>query len=110
MRTPLERLKALLPDADESQDALLTELLDQAQDYILTYTNRTEMLDSMSAGHVRLALLYYNRLGVEGESAHGEGGVSRSIDDLPQSLAAWLNTYRLLPIVKRRDSNTKKGS
>jgi len=98
---PLARLKAVANIQDDAQDPLLTELLAQAEEYILAYTNRAELLDSMSAGHVRLALLYYNRMGVEGQSAHSEGGVSRSIDDLPQSIVKWLNMYRLTPDAAR---------
>ena len=100
-KPPIDRLKAVTGIRDDSQDELLTELLAQAEDYILAYTNRDELPESMSAGQVRLALLYFNRLGIEGESAHGEGGVSRSIDDLPASLVAWLNKYRLTPDVAR---------
>jgi|GEM_PF-1700975 len=101
IRAPLVRLKAVANIQDDSQDALLAELLAQAEVYILTYCNRTEMLESMRAGQVRLALLYFNRMGIEGESSHSEGGVSRSIDMLPADLREWLDAHRLLPGVAR---------
>ena len=102
MRRALKRLRARIPEAsDGGQDPILSALLQDAEEYILAYCNRTELPDSMRAGQVRLALLYYNRMGIEGESAHGEGGVTRSVDALPADLRAWLDSHRLLRVVKR---------
>ena len=62
----LEKLKRRIPDAKD--DALLGDLL---------------------------AAMLYNRMGMEGESAHSEGGVSRTAAALPDDLRAWLNCWRL---------------
>ena len=105
----LEELKRLIPDiADDSKDELLTGLLEQAEEYILAYCNRVRLPESMRAGQVRLALLYYNRMGIEGESAHGEGGVTRSVSALPEDLRAWLDARRLLKAVCERQLNDRK--
>jgi len=104
-QTPLERLKSMIPVRGNARDELLEELLGQAEEFILTYTNRAELTENMHAGLVRLALLYYNRMGIEGEGAHAEGGVSRSVDALPIDLLAWLNAKRL----QKQGAETEAG-
>ena len=100
--TPLDRLRARIPDLPPGQELMLMALLDDARDAILSYCNRTELPARMAHLQVSLALLYYNRQGIEGESAHSEGDVSRSIDSLPPDLLAQLNACRLLKVVTRQ--------
>ena len=42
-----------------------------------------------------LAVVAYNRLGAEGETARTEGGVSRTLTDLPVGLTRALDAWRL---------------
>ncbi len=101
--TPLERLKTLLGIPDTDRDALLTALLDQARDTILAYTNRDALVPGLENAVVQLALVTYNRQGMEGEQAHGEGAVSRAFfaEDIPPGIAAQMNAYRLARAVTR---------
>lgn len=47
-----------------------------------------------------LAIVYYNRLGSEGESSRSEGGVSVSYStDIPENIKKRLNSYRRLKAV-----------
>ena len=44
---------------------------------------------------VRIAAILCNRMGMEGESARTEGGVTHTADALPEELRSWLNGWRL---------------
>ena len=44
---------------------------------------------------VSLAVIGYNRLGMEGETCRNEGGVSRTVDPLPDDIRRQLNPWRL---------------
>lgn len=89
----LARLKRRLPDAQDS--ALLEDLLGEAEAFILAYTRRDEVPEALEDAQVRVAAILYNRMGMEGESAHGEGGVTRTAQALPEDLKRWLNGWRV---------------
>ncbi len=89
----LERLKRRIPDAQD--DDLLSDLLDQAEDFILNYTHRGTLPESLENAKIELAAIYFNRMGMEGETAHDEGGVSRTAQTLPDDIARCLNPARL---------------
>ena len=93
----LEQLVRRLPDAPKTEDerALLADLLEDAETWICAYTRRTTMPDELSSIAVRLAAIYYNRMGVEGESSHSEGAVTRAIDAVPADIRSALAPYRL---------------
>lgn len=93
--TQLEKLKVRLPDADIN---LLTQLLEDAENDILDYTNRNVLLPRMEALQRELAIIYYNRLGSEGETSRSEGGISVSYE-MPQSMKDRLKAYRRLKAV-----------
>jgi len=99
----LALLKVALPGIGDDQDALLSELLARAEDYILAYTYRSTLPPALTRTQVSLATLYYNRLGIEGESSHSEGGVSRSIDEVPTSVEGVLLAWRRTPDALRRE-------
>ena len=44
---------------------------------------------------MRVAAILYNRMGMEGESSHSEGGVVRTAEMLPEDLKRWLNGWRV---------------
>ena len=69
-----ERLRRLLRD-DAAEDMLLDELLSQAELLILNYTGQPALPDRLIPVQLQLALIAYNRLGMEGESWRHEGGL-----------------------------------
>lgn len=89
----LDKLKRRLPDATD--DALLLDLLEGARMQILAYTGRDELPEALGEAQLTLAAIAYNRMGMEGESAHSEGGVSRSSQALPEDVRRLLNPWRL---------------
>lgn len=88
----LAKLSRRIPGADP---ALLCDLLEGALSFILAYTGQGELPQGLLSAQVTLAAAKYNALGLEGQSAHAEGGVSVSIDSLPPALREELNRYRL---------------
>ncbi|MGI6691164.1 MAG: hypothetical protein GX916_10080 [Clostridiales bacterium] len=90
----LVALKLRLPDAT-NQDELLQSLLDEAEAAILAMTNRTEMPAALDYTQIKLAAIAYNRMGVEGQSSHSEGGISVGIDSMPEHIRREISPYRL---------------
>ncbi len=98
----LARLKSLLPpNGDVTQEGTLEALLDNATAYVLAVTNRRKLSKALEPATVQIALLMYNRQGMEGESGHSEGGVNRTLIDMPDALTQQLLAYRLLKGVER---------
>ncbi len=95
----LEKLKRRIPDA--ANDALLNDLLDGAAAAIMAYTGRDSVPEALQAVQIELAAIAYNRIGMEGEASHSEGGVSRSADGLPEPLRRQMNPFRLAKAVAR---------
>lgn len=90
--TDLEKLKKL---TGESDDALLSLLLEDAESFVLGYTNRTSVPDKLYKTVRDLAVIAYNRRGTEGESGRSEAGESYSFEDVPKSIYNNLDMYRL---------------
>ena len=90
--TAKERLAARLEGV---ADAQLDLLLGDAEGMLLACTGRSVLPDALVTAQVQLAAILYNRQGTEGETAHSEGGVSRTAAALPDDLRAWLNCWRL---------------
>ena len=89
----LARLKRRLPDA--ADETLLSDLLDEAGAFLRAYTFRREVPEALEPAQIQVAAILYNRLGMEGESSHGEGGVTRTAALLPEDLKRWLNGWRV---------------
>jgi hypothetical protein len=89
----LARLQRLLPD--ESSTELLTQLIGDAEAEILAYTGRTAVPDGLLRTVGDLAVVNYNRLGTQGESARSEGGESYTFETMPARITAALNRFRL---------------
>ena len=94
----LDKLKRRIPDAQD--EALLADLLSDAGNMILAYTLREGVPDALQAAQVEIAAMLYNRMGMEGESSHGEGSVSRGVDSLPEYVRRQLNPWRLAKAVQ----------
>lgn len=93
--TQLIKLQRRIPDADP---ALLQDMLDDAEAYILAYTGQPSLPDGLRSAQLRIASARYNALGLEGQSAHSEGGVSVSIESLPADLQRELDRYRIAKV------------
>lgn len=94
----LERLKRRIPDGKD--EALMNDLLADAQGMILAYTGRDSVPLVLQGAQIEIAAMLFNRMGMEGESSHSEGSVSRSADSLPEYIRRQLNPFRLARAVK----------
>lgn len=90
--TEIEKLKILTGESDEK---LLSLLLDDATAFALSYTNRTELVSGMDRAVRDLAVIALNRMGTEGESSRNGGGESYSFNDAPKHIYDTLDRYRL---------------
>ena len=101
---PLERMKIKIgPDAD-GKDDVLQVLLDDAESYILGYTrrNKEQWLDEFNSTQVKIAIIEYNRLGLEGVQSRSEGSISTAllgVEDYPKSITDVLNPRRLVKVL-----------
>lgn len=95
----IEQLFRRIPDAASTDEQLLVDLLAAAGDTICAYTGRAEVPEALANVQVSLAVIMFNRMGMEGESAHSEGGVSRTAQMLPDDLRHQLNPFRLVKAV-----------
>ncbi|WP_346891206.1 phage head-tail connector protein [Clostridium sp. UBA3887] len=98
--TQLEKLKVRLPDAEEN---LLNQFLEDAEADILDYTNRNVLLPKMEGLQRELSIIYYNRLGSEGEASRSEGGISVSYE-MPEGIKNRLKAFRRLKAVSMIES------
>lgn len=94
----LERLKIKLGILDTTQDSLLNLYLDDAKDTILELTHLKELPQSLLSTQIELAIICYNKEGIEGQTSHSEGGVSRSFEEgIPESIMKKIRSARRLP-------------
>ena len=77
-------------------DDLLQAYLDDAQEAILNLTNLDAIPNKLLSTQVELAIIYYNKQGIEGQTAHSEGGISRSFEDIPLSILKKIKSCRRL--------------
>lgn len=87
---------------------MLSLLLSDAEEFVLSYTNRTVLPDGLKKTVRDLAVIAYNRLGTEGETGRSEGGESYSFDVAPKQIYDVLDRYRLVGIGGRRYEAKKK--
>lgn len=96
----LEVLKLQLGINDSNQDGLLQVMLDDVKTDLLTWTNRIELPMSLEPTQRQIVIIRYNKQGIEGQTSHSEGGISRAFEDLPPSLQKTINEKRLLKAVR----------
>jgi len=102
----IERLKLRLGITDNNQDNLLTQLLEDAKAEILDYCNRDILPAKAEPLQRELTIVYYNRLGSEGESSRSEGGISVSYStEIPENIKSRLNAFRLLKGARVANAN-----
>ncbi len=80
--TNIEAMRIMLPPDDETSDIKLELLLEQAEHTLLDYTGRDTLPERLGDMVVQLAVMMFNRLGNEGETKRGEGGISVSFSSL----------------------------
>lgn len=88
----IERVQTLTGEKDED---LIEILLDDAEAFVLSYTNRTRLKTGLEKAVRDLAVITLNRMGTEGEKSRSEGGESYTFDDAPKQIYDTLNRYRL---------------
>ncbi|GEO70536.1 phage head-tail connector protein [Levilactobacillus acidifarinae] len=82
--------------ADDSDKELITTLYEDATAVVLDFTHRDVLTGGMPTYAKQLAVVYFNRLDTEGESARTEGNVVRSfVTDIPESIQRPLRRYRV---------------
>lgn len=79
----------------EENEGLLTVLLQEAQERILSETRRTAMIDALRPAVRSWALIAYNRMGMEGEVSRSEAGISSSFAEIPKDIQDAIINYRL---------------
>ena len=101
----VEKLKKL---TGESDGELLSLLLEDAKDFVLAYTNRTELPTALQKTVRDLAVIALNRMGTEGEASRSEGGESYSFEDAPKQIYSVLDRWRLARVGGRTYEAKKK--
>lgn len=91
----IEKLKKLTGESDED---LLSLLLEDAKEFVLSYTNRTELPTALQKTVRDLAVIALNRMGTEGEASRSEGGESYSFEDAPKQIYSVLDRWRLVRV------------
>lgn len=79
-------LKMLQKLTGESDEELLSMLLQRAEEKLLALTNRTRMTNTLESAKFDWALIAYNRLGMEGESSRSQGGISSAFVEIPEEI------------------------
>lgn len=92
--TALDKLLVLLGNPCECNTETVEVCLSMAQDAVLDYIGRDKLPQGAESIVVKLAVIYYNRLGNEGETARTEGGISQSFcTDIPEDIKRQLQNY-----------------
>ena len=89
----LGRVQRLIPE--EADIDILTQLVEDAEAFILAYTGRNTLPSQLLTCVGDLAVVAYNRLGTEGDAARSEGGESYTFDSAPPHIYSVLKMYRL---------------
>ena len=90
-----EDIDILVTLTGEKDELLLETLLDDAEDFVLSYTNRSKIPSQLWRPVRELATIALNRRGTEGETSRSEGGESYNFDAAPKSIYSVLDRYRL---------------
>lgn len=90
----IDKLLVLLGNPCECNEDTAEVCLDMAKDAVLDYIGRDSIPKGAESIVIKLAVIYYNRLGNEGETARAEGGISQSFcTDIPEDIKRQLQNY-----------------
>ncbi|SHH56181.1 phage head-tail connector protein [Sporanaerobacter acetigenes] len=96
----LDRLKIKLGVSlgDTDEDNLLNLYLEDAENEILELTHLDKIPSNLLSTQIDLAIIMYNKQGIEGQTSHSEGGISRSFEEgIPESIMKKIRSARRLP-------------
>lgn len=89
----IDKLLLLLGTCECNEDTA-EMCLELAQAAVLDYIGRSSLPKTAESIVIKLAVIYYNRLGNEGESSRTEGGISQSfVTDIPEDIKRQLHNY-----------------
>lgn len=109
MSDKLELLKSKLDISDYSKDPILEQYLEDAESFLLSETNRTQLNDALDRVVVDVAYHDYNVDNQFSEASRNEGGVSVSYDkNYPPRILRVINSNRQLKAVKIANENRQK--
>lgn len=96
-----EIVSALSTRLENVNNALLTELVKESIAQVLDYTGQKKLVGSMDIYVKKLAVINYNRLGIEGETQRSEGGITNYLETgIPKDIRQGLNRYRIAKVKK----------
>lgn len=96
-----EIVSALSTRLENTNNALLSELVKESIAQVLDYTGQKKLVGSMDIYVKKLAVINYNRLGIEGETQRSEGGVTNYLETgIPKDVRQGLNRYRIAKVKK----------
>lgn len=73
----------------------------RAEQFLLSETNRTELNAGLLSAQLEMAIILFNREGIEGEGSRSEGGISISMIDLPEGIQRTIAHNRLARVSGR---------
>lgn len=100
-----ERVRTL---TGEKNEELIEAYLEEAEDFVKGYTNRSVIITPLKKTVRDLAVIALNRMGTEGESSRSEGGETYNFNDAPRQIFDILNRYRICRVGGRTYENKKK--
>lgn len=80
---------------EDIEDIIAEYYLNEAENFILTATNRKVLIEEMKTLKMKVALCLYSKRGAEYTSQRSEGGVSLSYK-IDEDIIERINSYRLL--------------
>ena len=96
-----EIVSALSTRLENVNNALLPELVKESIALVLDYTGQKKLVGSMDIYVKKLAVINYNRLGIEGETQRSEGGITNYLETgIPKDIRQGLNSYRIAKVKK----------
>lgn len=97
----LDKIKLTLGITGIAEDALLNMLIEDVTEDLLSWINRNTLPSTLDPTLRQIVIIRYNKMGIEGETSHSEGGISRSFEDLSPSLKSTIANHRVIRVVGR---------
>lgn len=96
-----ELVSSLTTRLQISDSELAIDLIKEAIAQVLDYTGQKKLVGNMDIYVKKLAVINYNRLGVEGETQRTEGGVTNYLEiGIPKDIRLGLNRYRIAKVTR----------
>ncbi len=97
----VEMVTAVSTRLNISDHDLVTDLVTEAIAQVLDYTGQKKLVGNLDVYAKRLAIINYNRLGLEGETQRVEGGITNYLETgIPKDVRQGLNRYRIAKVTK----------